>query len=210
MIHFDKPLILKSYFTDLEHPWKFAICQDLNFSLTMFSQLCSPPLKIVADTQFKDTSCCRWCCYVTLVVSDSVRPHRQHPTRLPRPWDSPGKNTGVGCHFLLQSMKVKRESEVAQSCLTLSDPIDCSLPGSSVHARNEKLILVGEEFWMSDWIHSRNLLALTLACTCDRKDTNKKGPGVTLVVADVLEMTLFCCFGIFFWREKDIEVKVRK
>ena len=51
----------------------------------------------------------------------------------PRPWDSPGKNTGVGCHFLLQCMKVKSESEVAQSCLTLSDPMDCSLPGSSVH-----------------------------------------------------------------------------
>ena len=59
--------------------------------------------------------------------------HRWQPTRLPRPWDSPGKNTGVGCHFLLQCMKVKSESEVAQSCLTLSDPMDCSLPGSSVH-----------------------------------------------------------------------------
>ena len=66
-------------------------------------------------------------------MSDSVRPHRQQPTKLPRPWDSPGKNTGVDCHFLLQSMKVKSESEVAQSCLTLSDPMDCSLPGSSVH-----------------------------------------------------------------------------
>ena len=53
-------------------------------------------------------------------MSDSVRPHRQQPTRLPRPWDSPGKNTGVGCHFLLQCMKVKRESEVAQSCPTRS------------------------------------------------------------------------------------------
>ena len=51
----------------------------------------------------------------------------------PRPWDSPGKNTGVGCHFLLHRMNVKSESEVAQSCLTLSDPMDCSLPGSSVH-----------------------------------------------------------------------------
>ena len=51
----------------------------------------------------------------------------------PRPWDSPGKNTGVGCHFLLQCRKVKSESEVAQSCLTLSDPMDCSPPGSSVH-----------------------------------------------------------------------------
>ena len=54
-------------------------------------------------------------------------------TRLPRPWDSPGKNTGVGCHFLLQCMKVKSEREVAQSCLTLSDPVDCSLPSSSIH-----------------------------------------------------------------------------
>ena len=62
-----------------------------------------------------------------------MRPHRQQPTRLPRPWDSPGKNTGVGCHFLLQCMKVKSQSEVAQSCPTLSDPMDCSLPGSSVH-----------------------------------------------------------------------------
>ena len=50
----------------------------------------------------------------------------------PRPWDSPGKNTGVGCHFLLQCMKVKSESEVTQSCPTLHDPMDCSLPGSSV------------------------------------------------------------------------------
>ena len=66
-------------------------------------------------------------------MSDSVRPHRRQPTRLPSPWDSPGKNTGVGCHFLLQCVKVKSESEVAQSCLTLSDPMDCSLPGSSVH-----------------------------------------------------------------------------
>ena len=56
-----------------------------------------------------------------------------HQTRVPRPWDSPGKNTGVGCHFLLQCMKVKSESDVAQSCPTLSDPMECSLPGSSVH-----------------------------------------------------------------------------
>ena len=69
----------------------------------------------------------------TSVVSDSVRPHRRQPTRLPRPWDSPGKNTGVCCHCLLQCMKVKSESEVAQSCPTLRDPMDCSLPGSSIH-----------------------------------------------------------------------------
>ena len=66
-------------------------------------------------------------------MSDSLRLHRRQPTRLPHPWDSPGKNAGVGCHFLLQCMKVKSESEVAQSCPTLSDPMDCSLPGSFVH-----------------------------------------------------------------------------
>ena len=59
--------------------------------------------------------------------------HRRPPTRLPRPWDSPGKNTGVGCHFLLQCMKLKSESEVAQLHPTLGDPMDCSLPGSSIH-----------------------------------------------------------------------------
>ena len=62
-----------------------------------------------------------------------MRPHRWKPTRLPHPWDSPGKNTGVGCHFLLQCMKVKSESEAAQSCPTCSDPRDCNLRGSSVH-----------------------------------------------------------------------------
>ena len=67
------------------------------------------------------------------VVPDSLQPPGQQPTRLPCPWDSPGKNTGVGCHFLLQGMKEKSESEVAQSCSTPSDPMDCSLPGSSVH-----------------------------------------------------------------------------
>ena len=77
--------------------------------------------------------CC--CCQVASVMSDSMQPHRRQPTRLLRPWDSPGKNTGVGCHFLLQCMKVKSESEVAQSCPTLCDPMDCSLPGSSIHNR---------------------------------------------------------------------------
>ena len=66
-------------------------------------------------------------------MSNSVRPHRQQPTRLPRPWDSQGNHTGVGCHFLLQCIKVKSENEVTQSCPTLRDPMDCSLPGSSVH-----------------------------------------------------------------------------
>ena len=64
---------------------------------------------------------------------DCVRLHRRQPTRLPRPWYSPGKNTGMGWHFLLQCMKAKSESEVTQSCPTCSNPMDCSLPGSSVH-----------------------------------------------------------------------------
>ena len=74
-------------------------------------------------------------------MSDSVRPHRWQPTRLPHPWDSPGKNTGVGCHFLLQCMKVKCESKVTQSCPTLRNPMDCSLPGSSVHGSFQARVL---------------------------------------------------------------------
>ena len=92
---------------------------------------CLDCLRSFVQIQLLHLTCC--CCYVASVVSDSVWPHRRQPTRLPRPWDSPGKNTGVGCRFLLQCMSVKSESEVAQSCLTLSDPMDCSLPGSSVH-----------------------------------------------------------------------------
>ena len=83
--------------------------------------------------------CC--CCKVASVVSDFVQPHRWQPARLPHPWDSLGKNTGVGCHFLLQCMKLKGESEVVQSCPTFSDPMDCSLPGSSVHGFSR------QEYW---------------------------------------------------------------
>ena len=74
-------------------------------------------------------------------MSDSVRPQRRQPTRLPHPWDSPGKNTGVGCHFLLQSMKVKSESEVSQSRPSPSDPLDCSPPCSSVHETFQARVL---------------------------------------------------------------------
>ena len=70
-----------------------------------------------------------------------MQPHRQQPTRLLHPWDSPGKNTGVSCHFLLQCMKVKSESEVTQSCLTLRDPMDCSPPGSSIHGSFQARVL---------------------------------------------------------------------
>ena len=85
----------------------------------------------IPELSYQSDCCC--CCLVTSVVSNSMRPHRRQPTRLPRPWDSPGKNSGVCCHFLLQCMKVKSESEVAQSCPTLSNPMHCSLPRSSVH-----------------------------------------------------------------------------
>ena len=83
------------------------------------------------ESALKHMCCCCYC--VTSVVSDSVWPHRRQPTRIAHLWDSPGKNIGVGCHFLLQCMKVKSEREVAQSCPTLCDPRDWSLPGSSVH-----------------------------------------------------------------------------
>ena len=93
-------------------------------------------------------------------MSDSVRSHRQQPTRLPRPWDSPDKNTGVGYHFLLQCMKVKRESEVTQSCPTLHDPMDCIPPGSSVHgtfrARELEWVVVAFPY------HSLLLVNITL------------------------------------------------
>ena len=83
---------------------------------------------------------------------DSVRPQRWQPMRLPHPWDSPDKNTGVGCHFLLQRMKVKSESEIVQSCLTLSEPMDCSPPGSSVHGTFQARVLEwGAIMSLSKW-----------------------------------------------------------
>ena len=96
------------------------------------------------------TGCC--CCKVASVMSDSVRPHRWQRTRMPRPWDSPGKHTGVGCHFLLQCMKVKSESEVAQSCPTLCNPMDCSLPGSSAHGIFQAGVLEWGVIAFSDWL----------------------------------------------------------
>ena len=91
-------------------------------------------------------------------MPDSVRPHRRQPTRLSHPWDSPGKNTGVGCHFLLQCMKVKNESEVTQSCLTLSDPMDCSLPGSSSHGIFQARVLEWGAIAFSARGHYRSLI----------------------------------------------------
>ena len=97
--------------------------------------------------------CCCCCCCVASVVSDSARPHRQQPTRLLCPWHSPGKSTGVGCDFLLQWVKVKSESEVAQSCPTLGDPMDCSLPGSSVQGIFQARVL--------EWVSLPSLRCMT-------------------------------------------------
>ena len=104
--------------------WNLLRCTLISICLNFWILIVFP---------IKSICCCCCCSYVPSVVSNPVRPHRWQPTRLPRPWDSPGKNTGVGCRFLLQRKKVKRESEVAQSYPTLSDPMDCSLLGSSVH-----------------------------------------------------------------------------
>ena len=94
-------------------------------------------------------------------MSDSVRPHRQQHTRPLRPWDSPGKNTGAGCQSLLQGMIVKRESEVTQSCPTLSDPMDCSLPGSSVHGIFQAKLLE----WVAICFSNNRFIHLTLLFT---------------------------------------------
>ena len=104
---------------------------NLNSGSSAFSKTSLNIWKFTVHILLKPYCCC--CCLVALVVFDSVRPQRWQRSRLPRPWDSPGKNTGVGCHFLPQCMKVKSGSEVAQLCPTLCDPMDCSLPGSSVH-----------------------------------------------------------------------------
>ena len=99
---------------------------------------------------------------------NSVRPHRQQPTRLCRPWDSPGKNTGVGCHFLLQSIKVKSESEVAQLCLTLCDPMDSSPPGSSAHGIFQARVLEWGAIAFSDNIYDPFQKKFAFSCPRER------------------------------------------
>ena len=141
--------------------------------------------------------CC--CCCIALVVSDSVRPQGRQPTRLPCPWDSPGKNTGVGCHFLLQCMKVKSESEVAQSCPTLRDPMDCSLhpwdfPGNSTgvgaiafsNQCNSSILQTRMILELQNILHSKYELSLYFIpftlCPCKvNKQTNTKQPHTQLV-----------------------------
>ena len=119
-------------------------------------------------------------------MSDSVRPHRWQPTRLPSPWDSPGKNTGVGCHFLFQCMKVKSEREVAQSCLTLSDPMDHSLPGSSVHGIFEAGVL------------ERGCHCILQVLWLDYSKINLSGSCKTL--SSKIAVSSHICFSLSIWQ----------
>ena len=106
----------------------------------------------------------------SLQLCPTVQPHRRQPTRLPHPWDSPGKNTGVGCYVLLQCMQVKSESEVTQLCPILSNPTDCSLPGSSTHGIFQARVLEWDAIAFSELpaaltpfqVFSINLLAIKL------------------------------------------------
>ena len=97
--------------------------QNLFYSKLILFKLNSNLIEYAAATAANSLQSCPTLC----------DPIRRQPTRLSHPWDSLGKNTGAGCHFLLQCMKVKSQSELAQSCPTPSDPMDCSLPGSSVY-----------------------------------------------------------------------------
>ena len=122
-----------------------------------------------------------------------MRPHRWQPTRLPCPWDSPGKNTGVGCHFFLQCMKVESESEVAQLCPTLSDPMDCSLPGSSIHGIFQARVLEWGAIAFSAW--SLRLLQLTFPIvwvSLSFRNTRIWIRG-SLVTHEIFSKVLCCC-----------------
>ena len=114
-------------------------------------------------------------------------PHRWQPTRLRPPWDSPGKNTGVGCHFLLQCMKVKSESEVTQSCPTLCDPMDCSLPGSSVHGIFQARVLEWVAIVFSD---NRAWKYIKLKLPKLERKRNKGNPCAVLVGTQVGTVTM--------------------
>ena len=91
----------------------------------------------------------------------------------PRPWDSPGKNTGVGCHFLLQCMKMKSESKVAQSCLTLHDPMDCSPPGSSLHGIFQARVLEWGAIAFSDVYCSQSQIVIGYILTVNDKNYSR-------------------------------------
>ena len=130
-----------------------------------------------------------------------MRPQRRQPTRLPHTWDSPGKNTGVGCHFLLQCRKVKSESQVAQSCPTLSDPMDCSLPGSSVHGIFQARVLEWVAIAFSGPSPAKSLqLCLTL---CDPIDGSPPGsPVLGILQARTLEWVAISFSNAWKWKVK--------
>jgi len=135
-------------------------------------------------------------------MSDSVQPHRWQPTRLYHPWDSPGKNTGVGCHFLLQCRKVKSESEVTQSCPTLSDPMDCSLPGSSVHGIFQARVLEWGAIAFSD-LKLRAKSHQLCPTLCDPIDGSPPGstiPGI--LQARTLEWVAISFSNAWKWKVK--------
>ena len=131
---------------------------------------------------------------------NSVRPCRWQPTRLLHPWDSPGKNTGVGCHLLLQCMKVKSESEVAQSCPTLRDPMDCSPPGSSIHGIFQARVLEWGAIAFSSFCLAAAAAKLRQLCPtlCDPVDCSLPGSSVHGIFhARVLEWGAIAFSGDF-------------
>ena len=137
-------------------------------------------------------------------MSESVRPHRGQPARLPRPWDSPGKNTGVDCHFLLQCMKVKSESEDAQSCLTLSDPMGRSLPGSSIHGIFQARVLEWVAIAFSTLLSELLWLVLSSIFTSIQKYLFKSALYNSIIEQSIKKSALkkiLCmyCYSFFYW-----------
>ena len=123
----------------------------------------------------------------------TLQPHRWQPTRLPYPWDSPGKNIGVGCHFLLQCMKVKSESEVVQSCLTLSDPMDCSLPGSSAHGIFQATVLE----WVAIAFSSYGPIRVIFPASCSWRSEVLFGQFYSHIAPPIQAFRVLPCLGSF-------------
>ena len=135
-------------------------------------------------------------------MSDSVRPQRRQPTTLPHPWDSPGRNTGVGCHFLLQYMKVKSESKVPQSCPTLRDPMDCSLPGSSTHGIFQARVL--------EWGAIHCLLRSNSSIDKLFNRNSRKRSTWQLNMFKVLKALMFLILGKLSIRKEDSKIDIFK
>ena len=172
-----KKLYILSSVQSLRHVQLFATprtaAQQASLSITNSQSLIDPQ---VIYNKKQLLSCF---CSVASVMSDSVPPHRRQPTRPRSPWDSPGKNTAVACHFLLQCMKGKSESEVAKLCPTPSDPMDCSPPGSSIHGIFQARVLEWGATAFSEnkaelpaILGSRNRLPLMM-CFPDNSESNR-------------------------------------